>query len=273
MSAGAAGAAAGVRPDATDPAAAAADGPGPAAPARVHRFGATERAVHWIHAAAFFVLTGTGLVMYLPALSERMGDRPTLKAIHLTAAVLWFTALVVVAILGDRPALRRAVRELERFDADDRRFLAVRRRERPHGRRSRIPQGRFNAAEKSHAIVQSALAVLFAVSGVLLWLGERNTTFRLPGTVALHDAAMYVAVVLVLGHLYLALVHRSTRPALRGIVTGEVDADWAREHHAKWDARPPTAAPDRSRRPSPAAAAAAALTTIAGLLVVVLVVL
>lgn len=242
------------------------------APARVHRFGATERAVHAIHAAAFFALTGTGLVMYLPALSERISDRPTLKAIHLTAAVLWVTALAVVAIVGDRPALRQAVRELERFDADDRRFLALRRRGRHRGWRGRIPQGRFNAAEKSHAIVQSALAVLFLVSGVLLWLGERNTTFRLPGTVALHDAAMYVAIVLVLGHLYLALVHRPTRPALRGIVTGDVDAAWAREHHAKWDARPAGDGGPRTR-PTPAALAGAAAATVAGVLVVLLVVL
>lgn len=240
----------------------------PAAPARVHRFGATERAVHWIHAAAFLVLTGTGLVMYLPVLAERIGDRPLMKGIHLTAAVLWLTALVVVAIVGDRPALRRAVRELERFDHDDRRFLALRGRGRPRGWRTRIPQGRFNAAEKSHAIVQAALAVLFLVSGVLLWLGERNTSFRLPGTVALHDAATYVAVVLVLGHLYLALVHRPTRPALRGIVTGEVDAAWAREHHRSWEPRPP----DAPGRPGPARLLAAAAVLLAGVLVVVLVI-
>ena len=112
------------------------------------------------------------------------------------------------AACGLRTCSRRSA---ERFDADDRRFLALRRRGRPRGWRGRIPQGRFNAAEKSHAIVQAALAVLFAVSGVLLWLGERDTTFRLPGTVALHDAAMYVAIVLVLGHLYLALI--TARPA------------------------------------------------------------
>ncbi|WP_026910851.1 cytochrome b/b6 domain-containing protein [Patulibacter minatonensis] len=251
-------------------------GPAPAqtfpAGARVHRFGGSERAVHWIHAAAFFVLTGSGLVMYLPALSERVGDRPTLKAIHLTAAVLWVTALAVVAILGDRPALREAVRELERFDDDDRNWLL--RRGRPRGWRRLIPQGRFNAAEKAHAVVQAALAVLFVLSGVLLWLGERDTTFRLPGTVALHDASMYVAVVLVLGHLYLALLHPPTRPALRGILRGDVDAAWAREHHRKWDAAVVgDVAPDRVRRPGAASVLAAVVAVAAGLAVVVLVVL
>lgn len=74
------------------------------------------------------------------------------------------------------------------------------------------------------------------MSGALLWLGERDTDLRFPGTIVLHDGAMFVAVALVLGHLYLALVHRSTRPALRGIVLGDVDAGWAARHHAKWAA-------------------------------------
>ena len=33
-------------------------------------FSRTERALHWIHAAAFFVLLGSGLVLYVPKLSE-----------------------------------------------------------------------------------------------------------------------------------------------------------------------------------------------------------
>jgi cytochrome b subunit of formate dehydrogenase len=45
---------------------------------------------------------------------------------------------------------------------------------------------------------------------------------------------MYVSVVLVAGHLYLALINRGTRHSLRGMVLGSVREDWAREHHAKW---------------------------------------
>lgn len=251
-----------------------------AVPSRVRRFGATERAFHWIHAAGFTVMTGTGIVMYLPALSARISDRPTLKAIHLTAAVLWVAALIVVPLLGDRRALRAAVRQLETFDADDRRWLLGpgRRRRRTPGWRIRIPQGRFNAAEKAHSIVQAALAVLFVVSGVLLWLGERDTDFRLPGTIPLHDGSMFVALVLVAGHLYLSLVHPPTKPAMRGMLTGEVDADWARVHHAKWDAPPadaprPGDVPATRGRPGPVRLVAAAAVTTAALLVVALVVL
>ena len=44
-----------------------------------------------------------------------------------------------------------------------------------------------------------------------------------------------VAVPLVVGHLYLALVHPATRHSLRGITLGTVRRDWARRHHADWD--------------------------------------
>ena len=48
--------------------------------ARLRRFSRTERAVHWVHAAAFLVLLATGLALYLPSLSELVGRRPTASA-------------------------------------------------------------------------------------------------------------------------------------------------------------------------------------------------
>jgi hypothetical protein len=35
--------------------------------------------------------------------------------------------------------------------------------------------------------------VLLAVSGVLLWLGERDTRFRLDSTIVLHDVVAYLS--------------------------------------------------------------------------------
>jgi formate dehydrogenase subunit gamma len=120
--------------------------------------------------------------------------------------------------------LPATIRELERFDADDVRWL-LHRGGRP---------GRFNAGQKLNTIVTAAFAVLFAVSGFLLWYGERDTRFRFANTILLHDGLMYAALVLLAGHLYLSLVHPSTRHALRGITRGSVDAEWARRHHPRW---------------------------------------
>ena len=190
----------------------------------MRRFSLTERALHWIHASAFFALLATGLVLYVPYLGEQIGRRPQIKETHLLVAVAWAIALTAVVVLGDRRGLRRTLREFDSFDGDDRRWLTGR----------RAPQGRFNAGQKLNAVLTAAFALLFAVSGTLLWLGERNTSFRFDGTIVLHDGLTLFSVVLLTGHLYLALIHPSTRHALRGVTRGDVRVDWAHEHHAKW---------------------------------------
>jgi formate dehydrogenase subunit gamma len=190
----------------------------------VRRFSRTERAIHWVHASAFLVLLGSGLVLYLPSLAAAVGRRPLVKEVHLLTALAWALALLAVLVLGDRKGLRATARELDVFDADDRRWL--------RGRRA--PQGRFNAGQKLNAALTAAFALLFAVSGVLLWLGERDTRFRFDSTIVLHDVLTYLSVPLLAGHLYLAVIHPATRHALRGITLGTVREDWAREHHAKW---------------------------------------
>lgn len=197
----------------------------------VKRFSRTERAVHWIHAGAFFLLLSTGLVLYVPRLSELVARRPLVKDLHIYTALTWIALLTIIVVVGDRRGLRRTLRELDLFDDDDRLWL----------RRKPRPQGRFNAGQKVHAALVAAFACLFAVSGLLLWLGERDTRFRWASTILLHDGLMYASLVLLMGHLYLALIYPATRHALRGITVGTVRRDWALEHHRKWierDKRP-----------------------------------
>ena len=73
--------------------------------------------MHWVHAAAFLILLGSGLCLYLPSLAELVGRRPLLKTIHLYTAVAWAVAIVVIVVFGDRRALRATVREIDRLDS------------------------------------------------------------------------------------------------------------------------------------------------------------
>jgi formate dehydrogenase subunit gamma len=193
-------------------------------PRRLRRWTRTERAVHWIHAAAFCVLLCSGLCLYLPSLAEAVGRRPLLKTIHVYTALAWAIALSLVIVFGNRRALARTVHEVDRFDADDVAWLRGR----------RVPQGRLNAGQKLNTIVTAVFAVLFAISGFFLWYGERNTSWRLPNALLVHDYLMYVSFMLFIGHLWLSLIYPRTRHALNGITRGWVREDFALRRHAKW---------------------------------------
>ena len=189
----------------------------------VRRFTITERALHWVLAFGFLALLVSGLVLYLPELSVLVARRPLVKTVHLYTGIAWLVALALVLALG-RKRLIATLRELDRFDGDDRAWL--------RGRRS--SPGKFNAGQKLNAALTAAFTLLFAVSGFLLWYGERDTRFRFASTILLHDGLMYVSLLLLVGHLYLALLRPATRHSLRGITTGYVRADWARRRHPQW---------------------------------------
>jgi formate dehydrogenase subunit gamma len=194
----------------------------------VRRFTLAERVLHWVNALGFFLLLGTGLILYLPSLSVLVQRRPLIKDIHFWGGIGWISSLVLVVVLADPRGFLRTFREVDGFDEDDLRWL--------RGRRP-APQGRFNAGQKINTALTGAFTVLFLVSGLLLWLGERDTRFRFASTVVLHDGLMFAALALLVGHLYLALIHPATRHALRGMTLGTVREDWASTHHAKWKPR------------------------------------
>jgi formate dehydrogenase subunit gamma len=190
----------------------------------VRRFDRTERTLHWTHATGFLAMLATGLILYLPFLSEHVARRNLVKNVHLFSAVGWAIAIALVVAVGNRRQLAASWREIETLDRDDRRWL----------RGKSAAQGRFNAGQKVNTILTVAFAFLFVVSGFFLWLGERDHRFIFDGTGTVHDALTLVSLVLLAGHLYLAVIHPTTRHALRGMTTGEVREDWAREHHSKW---------------------------------------
>jgi formate dehydrogenase subunit gamma len=195
-------------------------------PGYVRRFSKTERTLHWVNALAFYLLLTPGLIPYLPRLTASFGRRPLIKDIHFWGGIGWVGALILVALLGDRRGVLRLARELDAFEQEDVNWLR---------RRSPSEQPRFNAGQKLNAALTAAFLILFLVSGLLLWAGEKDTRFRFASTVILHDGLLYASLALLVGHLYLALIHPATRHALRGMTLGTVREDWAPRHHSPWD--------------------------------------
>src|SRR5206468_5738327 len=133
------------------------------------RASATEKTLHWTVAAAVLLLLASGTVMYVPGLSELVGQRFWVRTSHLAAAILLVAVVLVIPALrwGE---VRRLERELSFWDRTDwewfRRpwdvFLSI-------YHEAKSEPWRFNAGQKLlAALVAIALAVLL-VSGVPMY--------------------------------------------------------------------------------------------------------
>jgi formate dehydrogenase subunit gamma len=196
----------------------------------IHRFGLSERIAHWLLAVAFASMLATGVFMGgLGPLSHGV-----VLIVHVGSALVLAGGLAaLISLRRSRRALAQTVRDLRPLDARDRRWLLL--APRAYLRGGKLPAaGRFNAGQKVNArLVLLVLAVLY-ISGAGE-LARRTSMLDSLGILgAAHGLAAGVAAALVAGHVYLAMIHPSTRPALRGITRGSVRRDWAEEHHAEW---------------------------------------
>src|SRR5262249_26979238 len=131
--------------------------------ARVVRFGRTARLVHAVQASTFLVLLGTGLCeIYLQGV---VGNRPLLRQIPLTAAFFFVFGPALVAMAGDRFAIRRDIDEVDSWNREDLDWIRGPRLTPRHG--SAQP-GRFNAGQKLNAIFTVYCTVAFTATGLVM---------------------------------------------------------------------------------------------------------
>ncbi len=194
-------------------------------PDRVQRFTVSERAVHWLTALAFFSLLLSGLVV-----GRRGTFHNVMYAWHLASAAVLLFGVALIVVAGNRPAVRRTARELGSLDMEDREWLRAIPRRLLAGS-PEPPAGRFNAGQKLNFVLVSILLGALYVSGVdTVVVGTHHNLIF-----GVHKLATIAIGVLVVGHLYMAIVNRATRHALHGMLSGEVDRDWARKHYPRWD--------------------------------------
>jgi formate dehydrogenase subunit gamma len=191
----------------------------------VKRFTVSERAVHWLVALAFFSLLITGLFV------GRSGTfHDVMYAWHLASAGVLVAGVGLIVVAGNRRALRGTAHELARLNEGDREWLGAIPARLSAGS-PEPPAARFNAGQKVNFVLVSVMILVLYISGVdtIIAGTHHNLIF------GVHKLATIALSVLVVGHLYMALVNRPTRPALRGMLTGEVDREWARKHYPRWE--------------------------------------
>ena len=187
------------------------------------RFDRTERAVHWTTAVLVLTLLATGAAMYAGPVSTLVGRRELVKTVHVLAGLALPVPLLVGLLLPRLGrGLRADARRINRFDAEDRRWL------RPH---TPSKPGKFNAGQKLNASFLTAAGIVLLATGVMMrWPDPWSVDLR-TGATFVHDWFAIGVALSVIGHIALAL---RDPVALRGMGGGVVPARWARVEHPRW---------------------------------------
>lgn len=169
------------------------------------RFTRAQVVMHAVIAVETFALLATAAALYIPDLSAIIGQRATLRMIHLVAGY----ALVPTILLSFAfAAVRRDARLLDRFTAGDWRWLRSRGRD-------LSGTGRFNAGQKLNT------AFTLGWSGVMLMTGAvMHSVVPYPdawrtGATFVHDWLALAIVVVVAGHITMAIREGSGAHRLR----------------------------------------------------------
>lgn len=194
----------------------------------IHRYGALERFNHWMVAASFVVLALTGLnitfgvYVLRPVIGPEAFTAFTFwaQAAHQYVSFAFLLGLLVMAVLWARDNIPRRV-DIDWVKAGG-----------PVAK-GHPPAGRFNAAQKALFWFQLLGGLLIAASGYLLMaptLLDDITGQQLAH--AVHGALAMLMIAVILGHIYIGTI--GTEGAFEMMRTGEVDYNYAREHHSVW---------------------------------------
>jgi len=189
------------------------------------RFDVAQRLAHWGTATLFLVLIATALPLYLPAVAQFVGRRALVARVHLWAGVA-LPAPLLGAVCGPWGAgLRRDLRRFNLWSASEVRWLTT------LGRRRPALRDKFNPGQKLNALFIGASIVVMLGTGLTMqWYAVVAINLR-TGATFVHDVLATALVIVIVGHVAVALWHRE---ALRSIFTGKVSAAWAERHGAPW---------------------------------------
>jgi formate dehydrogenase subunit gamma len=211
---------------------------------RIVRFKVFERFSHWLTAVSFVILGLTGLnitfgkILLLPIVGPDMFSdiSQAAKYVHNFTSFSFVAGLVLIIAIFFKDNIPEKV-DLDWIKQGGG-FI----------KNKHAPAGRFNPGEKLVYWLSLAAGVTVSVSGFLLlfpFYGTSIADMQLAQVIHAVVAVLFIA--LILGHIYIGTL--GMEGAFEAMGTGEVDLNWAKEHHDLWVARE-LASEDRQGRPS-----------------------
>lgn len=211
---------------------------------KITRFKAFERFSHWLTAVSFVILGLTGLnitfgkIVLLPVIGPKAFSdiSQVAKYVHNFTSFSFVAGLLLIIVIFFRDNIPEKV-DLEWLKQGGG-FI----------KGKHAPASRFNPGEKAVYWLSLLAGISVSVSGFVLlfpFYGTNIADMQIAQVVHAVVAVLFVA--LILGHIYIGTL--GMEGAFEAMGTGEVDLNWAKEHHDVWLARK-LASEDRQTHPS-----------------------
>jgi formate dehydrogenase subunit gamma len=186
------------------------------------------RFLHW-SVAIFFVLSLlTGFAIYSPWLfrwiAPLFGGGPTTRALHpwfglLFTLFFFFQFLNWVAPMAWTAADRRWVKGIRRYATNEERLADE-------------DVGFFNGGQKLYFWAIVVCAILFLITGLLLWFTDLTPRWVVAVSYVVHDLAALVMLAGFIIHVYEGTAQQPG--TFRSMIDGAVTESWAWTHHPGW---------------------------------------
>jgi len=196
---------------------------------KIQRFTPFERFSHWLTAVSFVILGLTGLnitfgkFLLLPLMGAEAFSSLAqwAKYAHNFVSFAFVLGLILIVFLWLKDNIPRAV------DMDWIRqgggFI----------KSKHAPAGRFNAGEKAVFWCALGAGVAVSISGLALLLPFYATNIAgMQVAQVIHAVIAVLFVALIIAHSYIGTL--GMEGAFEAMGTGEVDLNWAKEHHDQW---------------------------------------
>jgi formate dehydrogenase subunit gamma len=196
---------------------------------KILRFKPFERTAHWLTAVSFVVLAITGLnitfgkALLLPLIGpdafSTFSQYAKYTHNYVSFAFVIGLALIVAIFIKDNIPDKTDIEWFKQGGG----FI----------KSKHAPARRFNAGEKLVFWGALGMGVLVAVSGYLLLFPFYVTDiFGMQIAQGVHAVIAILFIALILGHIYIGTLGMES--AFEAMWTGEVDYNWAKEHHDLW---------------------------------------
>jgi len=199
---------------------------------KILRFRASERLLHWALAVPFLICLASAVVLFVYYNPDPTRPYRTLfGAIHRISGIAFFVLPLLALLVGikDIKIHFYNIRQGWGWSWDDIKWLVLMG---PAAINKKIvlpEQGKFNAGEKLNFMYQMVAYPTFVVTGFYIWEADAAV---IPW--AIHFGLALLALPLIGGHLFMAMINPESRVGLSGMFSGYVNGHWAKHHYGTW---------------------------------------